>query len=209
MADIHQSEKERLEKEREKKLSIAQDLCAILNKLGIFNEKETQVMQKSFADSSHENFEEFLLDEGLVEESDLLKALSIHFKVPSFDVRGFFFDTLLVRHYEKDVLLRNGVIPLELDSDDMIIMIASDPEADGLGATLEQEANYPVEYFVGLKRDIHIAINQYYDFSPVTDSDFDDMSMDEEERLDHEAIDQNEEMEDIDNGDVFDKHEDR
>jgi len=184
----------------EKRETFAQELCDILVKMKLIKPNESAPIHKAFKDSDYDQFDAFLLDEGFVEKSDLLRALSQYYKVPSFDVTGYFFNILLLREFPKDFLVRNAVIPLECEDDNMLIAITSDPNADNLESLMAGHASYDVEFLVGLKQDIIDAVQQYYDKSPIEDSEFDDMSMDEEQRLEKEAIDKDEEIEDLSYG---------
>ncbi len=181
--------------------TFAQKLCDILVKNKIIVEKESEAMHKAFIDSEYDEFDDFLIVEGLVEESDLLRALSQYYKVPSFDVNGYFFSHMLLHQFPKDFLLRNGVIPLELENDDILVVVASQPEKTGLESEMREFTNYDIEYMVGIKRDICDAIKEYYDKPPTDVSDFDDMNMEEEDRLEKEAVSRDELLEDLPHND--------
>jgi hypothetical protein len=181
--------------------TFAQGLCDILVKNKTIDQKESEAMHKAFANSEYDEFDDFLIEEGLVEESDLLRALSLYYKVPSFDVNGYFFSNMLLHQFPKDLLLRNGVIPLELENDDMLVVVASQPEKPGLESQMREFISYDIEYMVGIKRDICDAIKEYYDKPPTDDSDFDDMNMDEEDRLEKEALLRDELLEDLPDND--------
>jgi hypothetical protein len=187
--------------------TIVQGLCDVLIKNKTVSEKEAEILKKAFADSEHGHFDDFLIEEGLVEESDLLRALSQYYKVPSFDVKGYFFECTLLRKYPKDFLIRNSVIPVERE-ENMIIMVAGDPEAPGLASALEQHASYAVEYLVGIKKDIRDAINTYYDSSAPIDVAFEDMDMEDQERIEKEAISKDEDIDDITYGNPLYNDED-
>lgn len=189
--------------------TFAQELCDILVKNKVLTDKESAIMHKAFKDSEYDQFDDFLLSEGLVEKSDLLRALSQYYKVPSFDVSGFFFNTLLLREYPKEFLMGNAVIPLESEDDGMVVVIASDPEADGLETQMQKYASYDVEFLVGLKQDIIDAVREFYDKSPTEDADIEDMSMDEEERLEKEALEKADEIEDLSYGNILYRDEER
>jgi len=122
-------------------------------------------IEQAFHESPSDNFDAFLLEEGIVERDDLLRALSQHYNVPSFDVVGNFFDEQLLRNFPKDFLLRNNVIPLQTDAN-MLIVVAAEPERSGLESALREYENYDVDFFVGLRRDIEDAVKEYYDKAP-------------------------------------------
>jgi hypothetical protein len=167
----------------EKKELFAQELSQILCKNRVISESEAKALFRSFKNSDKETFDDFLLEEGLIEEEDLLKALGEYYKVPSVDVTGYFFDTALLQNFPKDFLLRNRVIPLEMD-EDILIVAASEPDdmdlLSGFGAYTSED----IQFRVGLARDICDAVKEFYDKSP-TDL-LDDQDALEEDLYEHE-----------------------
>lgn len=135
-----------------------------LAKLGMVTSSEASAIEKAFHDSDHDVFDDFLIDEGLVERVDLLKALSVYYQVPAFDVVGHFFETSLVQKFPKDFLLRSAIIPLEVD-ENMLIMVASEPDLPELLAQIGDFVSYDIIFYVGLQHDICDAIKEYYDES--------------------------------------------
>ena len=111
--------------------AFAQEISALLAKNKVISAAEAENLQKGFSQSSHDWFVEFLLEESLVDKEEILKALSSYYQVPSFDVAGYFFDHLLVRDFPKDFLLRNNIIPVEID-EDILMIAASDPSNEDL-----------------------------------------------------------------------------
>jgi hypothetical protein len=189
----------------EKKEKFAVELCAILVKQGIMNEAEGRSMQRAFKNADRDNFDEFLLEEGLVEEAPLLIALSEYYQVPAVDVTGYFFDTELLRNFPKDFLLRNGIVPLEME-DDVLIVVASNPDNTDLISGLGAYTSEDIQFRVGLARDISDAVKEFYDKS-LTDlmdeQDYQDEQLIEEERF-HSLISEEDEdvvviQKDIDN----------
>lgn len=168
----------------EKKEAFTQGLAKILVKNKVVSSSEARSMQEIFADSTKEAFDDFLLEEGLVEESDLLRALSEYYQVPSFDVVGYFFDHHLLTKFPKGFLLRNGIIPLEVDQN-MLIVIASDPDASGLESSIRDYVSYDVNLMVGLDRDICDAVKEFYDLSPSEIED--DIDLRDERRMEHDV----------------------
>ena len=164
----------------EKKEAFTQGLSEILVKAKVIAPNEARSMQELFKDSTKETFDEFLLEEGLVEESDLLKGLSEYYQLPSFDVVGYFFDHNLVTKFPKGFLLRSGIIPLEVDQN-MLIVVASNPEESRLESAIRDYVSYDVNFMVGLKRDICDAVKEFYDLSPVEVDE--DVDLREERRL--------------------------
>jgi len=65
----------------EKKEDFTQELAEILVKHKIIERIEADSIKEMFKDSTKETFDEFLLEEGLVEEAELLRALSQYYKV--------------------------------------------------------------------------------------------------------------------------------
>ncbi len=169
----------------EKKEKFAVELCTILVKQGVINEAEGRSMQRAFKNADRDTFDEFLLEEGLVEEAPLLIALSEYYQVPAVDVTGYFFDTELLRNFPKDFLLRNGIVPLEME-DDVLIVVASNPDNADLVSGLGAYTSEDIQFRVGLARDISDAVKEFYEKS-LTDlmdeQDYQDEQLIEEERF--------------------------
>ncbi len=182
----------------EKRETFAQQLCGILVKQKVIDEAEGRAMQRAFKNSAKENFDDFLLEEGLIEEAVLLRALGQYFQVPPIDVTGYFFDTQLLRNFPKDFLLRNRIIPLEMDVEDIMIVVASDPDNPELLPAMGKYTPEDIQFRVGLGRDISDAIQEFYDKSlteahPMDDQDILDEQIEKDERyqslLDYEDED--------------------
>lgn len=159
-------------------------VCDILVALKAVSASEGHDLQTSFAESDHDNFVDFLIEENLVEKEIVLKALSQYYKVPPFDVDGYFFDHLLLRDFPKDFLLRNEIIPLEIDQE-VLMIVASDPSNPELPPALAQYASEDVEFYVGIALDIQDAIKEFYDKSLTEPDDMTDPleDIEEEEEL--------------------------
>jgi len=99
-------------------------------------------------------------------------------------VVGYIFNELLVREFPKDFLLRNNIIPMEVD-DEILIVIAGDPAASGLESSIREYVSYGVEFMVGLSRDIEDMVKEYYDKSPTEDPE--DLDLMVEHRHEREA----------------------
>lgn len=164
-------------------------LSRILVKQEVISAEESKAIQKVFHDSKKEQFDEFLLDKGLVEENDLLEALSIYYEVPAVDVVGLFFDTFLLRKFPKGFLLRNGIIPLEVD-ENIMVMVASEPNDSELLDKIGKHVSYNIRFYVGLRRDICDTAKEFYDKAYTEESQ--DKDLREERRLSKEMA----EMED-------------
>ena len=143
-------------------MAFAKALTTILVKNKIFSQEEADSLQKAFKESSKPSFDYFLLEEGLIQKEDLLKALSEHYQVPYFDASGFFFQTFLLKKFPKDFLLRNGIIPIQQDGN-MLMMLASSPENPELLPKIGEHVSYDIRFRVGLMRDIIDAIQTYYE----------------------------------------------
>ncbi|TET06539.1 hypothetical protein E3J79_01735 [Candidatus Dependentiae bacterium] len=148
----------------DKKETFVHDLSSILLRHGIFSEHEVKSLQKAFKEASQETFDEFLLDEGLIDRKDLLKALSEYYKTPAIDLSGYFFQTFLVRKFPKGVMLRNTFIPLEVDQNFMVIS-AGEPDNPELLSIVGKYVSYGIQFRVSIKRDIIAAIREFYDKS--------------------------------------------
>ncbi len=178
----------------EKRETFAQALSEILVKRHVVTEAEGRALLRSFKSSQKETFDEFLLKEGLVQESALLDALSDYYQVPGVDVTGYFFDTQLLRNFPKDFLIRNRIVPLDMEDDELII-VASEPDNPDLLAMLGAYTSEDIQFQVGLGPDIVDSIEEYYDKSPtdlLDDQDSLDEQLGQEERY-HELLHDTEE----------------
>jgi Type II secretion system (T2SS), protein E, N-terminal domain len=159
----------------EKRETFAQALCEVLVKQRVVSEAEGRALARAFKSSEKENFDDFLLEEGLVDENVLLRALGQHYQLPAVDVTGYFFDTQLLRNFPKDFLLRNRIIPLEVE-DDFMTVVASDPDNQDLLSAIGAYTSEDIQFRVGLGRDISDAVKEFYDKSPtdlIDDNDTD------------------------------------
>lgn len=132
----------------------------ILKQQNSIKEEEQKSLKQDFKDRSKESFIYFLLDEGIVPKEEILNALSKYFNVPSFDVNGYLFQHNLVSAFPQDFLTSAGVIPLEEDND-ILIVIASEPDTPGLESRVREYTDSDVEFYVGIKRDIWDAIREF------------------------------------------------
>jgi len=164
--------------------TFAQDVSEILERQKAINHHEALALQKAFKDSEADQFDDFLLEEGLVEEDVLLKALSEYYQVPAFDVVGYFFDHNLLTKFPREFLLGEGIIPFELDND-ILSVVASEPDKEGLESMIRDYVSYDVVLLVGLRRDIGDAVKEFYDTSPAEVEG--DQDLREERGLEDEA----------------------
>lgn len=146
------------------KRTFEDDLTAILVNKNNISKKESTVLKQAFAASSADEFDDFLLQEGLVVEIDLLRALALYYEIPSFDVRGYFFERFLLRKFPKDFLIRYGIIPLEADNEAMTV-VAADPLDPNLPVEIARFVSYDIYFYVGIRRDICEAIDEFYERS--------------------------------------------
>ena len=142
--------------------SFVKELTHILLKNKVFTDKEAFNLQKLFAESSEENFDDFLLEEGMVNKKDLLQALSQLYRIQAVDVEGYFFQTFLLHKFPKDILHRYAFIPMDVD-DDIMTVVASEPDDPRLLPLIGEYVSYDIEFRVGLRLDITDAITEYYD----------------------------------------------
>lgn len=151
-------------------------LTHILVKNGAIALKEERPLDDAFKHSAHDRYEMFLLDEGLVEPEDLLKALSEYYQVPSFDVTDYFFEHNLVHLFPKDFLLSNAMIPAEQD-EEILLVVTANPADPDLLVKIGEFVSFDIQFCVGIYRDIIDAVTEFYDGSLTEkDSDDDDLS---------------------------------
>lgn len=163
-------------------LSFEESLCSILVKNEVISSQEAHELQKDFKGRSKENFDDFLLTEGLVAKEYLLQALSEYYDVPSFDVIGHFFDRDLLHRFPYDVLIRYEVIPLERDGN-MVAIVASDPRKIENAQEVTQCLSEDFHFFVGIRRDIVDAVDAYYEASPFTSDGEIDQTEEEQDEI--------------------------
>lgn len=168
------------------KKNFVDDMVAILVRQGALQNSEAQAIKESFARSTSAQFDEFLLDEGLIEKPALLKALSEYYQMPAVDVVGEFFDHLLLTNFPKDFLLRNRVIPLEIDQDELVV-VAAEPDMAGLEHAIRKFTENDIIFRVGIARDICDAVKEFYDVAP-TEEIPEDLDIQEEHRQQREEL---------------------
>lgn len=169
-------------------------ISEILVKNKVVSSSEAANLQAAFSEAVHDIFTDFLYEEGLVDKEHLLIALGEYYQVPYFDVEGYFFDHLLLRDFPKDFLLRNSIIPLEID-ENILVVVASDPANQDLSPAINTYAPYDIQFYVGIALDIQDAVKEFYEKS-LTDPD-DMLDRDDEvvEEMELEEIDQLEQEE--------------
>jgi len=166
------------------KYTFMHDLCQILLKKKALSANQVAGLERTFGKSSIDEFDDFLLEEGIVNREDLLQALSEYYRVPSFDVNGYFFDRELLHNFPKDFLLRTGTIPLEHEGP-LLVMVAANPNQEALESAIRNHVQYDINFFVGLRRDIADAVKEFYEES-ITEVE-DDSDLGKEHAREEEA----------------------
>ena len=131
-------------------------------KLQVFSPDEAENLVKEFQGRAKGRIDDFLLDEGIVDRETLLKSLQAVYGIAPFDVRGHFFNHQLLLFFPKDFLINQGFIPLDVD-DEIMTIVMSNPEDEETLDTLGRYVAYNVNVFVGIRRDIIDAVEEYYD----------------------------------------------
>ena len=122
----------------------------------------------SYHESDVDQIDDFLLSEGILDQESLLEALSEYYKVPAFDVVGYFFENHLVRMFPKSMLLKSEIIPLQVD-ENMIIVVAANPNNPDLLFEIGENVSYDIRLYVGIARDICDAVKEFYDKADTED----------------------------------------
>lgn len=169
----------------------------ILVEQKIVSVEKTSEIYNNFLQSSIEEFDAFLIEEGLADVEQVLVSLGIFYHVPFFNVSGHFFENFLLHKFPKDFLLRNACIPLQVEGDFMIV-VAAQPDQVGLQTAMRQYVSYDIEFLVGIGRDIIDAIEEYYDKSLVEDAENTDMHEHElGDRDVYEVLQENDDEDDV------------
>lgn len=137
-------------------------LISLFVKQEYFSETEGAALAQAFKRSTHQSFDDFLLDQGMVTKDHILHVLSLYYEVPAFDVTGYFFDHALLLEFPKEILLQYEIIPLELD-EMILIVVASNPTNPELLPILGKYCSYDIQFRVGIARDITDAVKEFYD----------------------------------------------
>lgn len=145
-----------------KRREIVDELSVILVKNKAISLKDLVPLAESFKNRDDIAFEDFLLEEGVVEKSDLLKALSEYYQLPAVDVVGEFFDHQFLRLIPKDIMLRNFFIPHWRDAD-LLAIVAAEPNDPDLPALVGKYVTHNLTFEVGLAQDIRDTIREFYD----------------------------------------------
>lgn len=165
----------------------------VLIKLNYIQALEAAKLLAAYHESDINQFEDFLLSEGLLEKEQLLEALSDYYQVPSLDVIGYFFERHLLHMFPKDMLLRNQIIPYQVDQN-MMIIIAAKPDNPDLLFEIGEYVSYDIRFYVGIGQDICDSVKEFYDKADTEihrdDQDtYEDLLTGELTFKDHENID--------------------
>lgn len=147
-----------------KRLDPIEGISALLTRHHLINPRDLSALIHSFNHQDDLTFEDFLLEEGVIERSDLLQTLSEYYRVPQLDVVGEFFDHYLIRLVPKDVLLVHYMIPYMRENDNLWV-VAAEPNNPHLPVVLGKYLSHNFNFMVGLPQDILDAIQEYYDQS--------------------------------------------
>lgn len=150
-------------------------------KLKVMSAVEAESFEKEFSERSKGRVDEFLLDEGIVDRENLLKALQSVYNIPSYDVRGHFFNHQILMLFPRDFLVNKAVIPLDIENDILTIVVGN-PEDDETLGMIGDYVPYSVNVLVGIRRDIIDAIEEYYD-EDVATADIEDEESEEVDEL--------------------------
>lgn len=145
--------------------TFAEKLTDILAQQGAITEDENKALEKVYKEADKGNFVHFLLDEGIVEETALLHALGTYYKVPAFDVVGYFFDHELLQKFPEEILITKAFIPLQKD-ENILVVVASKPDDSDLLLLIGDHVSYDIRFLVGIERDIVDMVRDFYEKSP-------------------------------------------
>lgn len=140
---------------------IIDGLLDILCDREVLNREDTAELKREYEKSETERFEDYLIDERIVEKDDLLKALQEYYNTPAIDVMGAMFDHDLLVKFPKDVLERNCCIPYYQDGM-LLFVIAAAPTNEDLDELLGEFVSYDFEFLVGIPRHIDMMIKDFY-----------------------------------------------
>ena len=169
----------------------------VLAELHMIRAEDAVKLLASYHESDVDQLDEFLLSEGILDQESLLEALSEYYQLPSFDVEGYFFERHLLHMFPKSLLLRNEMIPLQVD-ENMMIMIAAQPNNPDLLAEIGEYVSYDIRFYVGVARNICDAVEEYYDKADTEIND-DNEDIDKEHLLQQDFM----RLEDEDDIEIF------
>lgn len=147
-----------------KRLDHVDGICAVLARHHSIPLEELSACRHTFQNRDDIMFEDFLLEEGIVDKTELLQALEDYYKVPALDVVGVFFDHYLINLVPEDVLLEHLMIPYMRENDNLWV-VAAEPDDPHLPVVLGRYLYHNFNFMVGLPQDIRDAIREYHDRS--------------------------------------------
>lgn len=156
-----------------KKKGFVEAICTILENNGGLSHEDSRALKENFQNRSQITFDDFLLEEGLVTREDILDALSEYYEVPFMDPIGYFFDHYLVVKFPKDFLLRNLIIPIQVIDDNILIVLANNPDDEDLLPAIGKYISYDIQFMVAIASEIVESVEEFYDKS-LTDLELDD-----------------------------------
>lgn len=137
-------------------------ITKVLVQLNYLTTEDAHALHEAFNKSDVERFEEFLLDEDVVNKEDLLKCLQIYYKLPAIDVVGILFEHDLIIKFPKEAMLNAGFIPYQRDGD-IVQIIAARPQDAELPEVISAFVSYESVFMVGIYRDICDAAKEFHD----------------------------------------------
>ena len=137
-------------------------ITKVLVQLNYLSIEDAHALHEAFRKSEVERFEEFLLDEDVVDKANLLKCLQIYYKLPAIDVVGILFEHDLIIKFPKEVMLNFGFIPYQRDGD-ILQIIAARPQDPNLPEIISGYVSYETVFMVGICRDICDAAKEFHD----------------------------------------------
>lgn len=165
-------------------------LIRVLQERGTFTGRDAAALKEDFGRSEAPFFEDFLLEEGIVEKEEVLAVLQTYYGVQAIDVLGEVFDHDLVTLFPKDVLLRNYALPYRRDGN-VLFVITNNPRNDDLEVTLREFVSYDIEFLVGIPRHIDMTIKEFYQ-KALYETDYEEIL---DETADHEDEEREEDIE--------------
>jgi Type II secretion system (T2SS), protein E, N-terminal domain len=133
-----------------------------LVELKLITAEDAVKLLAAYHESDVDQFDEFLLSEGILDTENLLQALSEYYQVPSFDVQGYFFERHLLHMFPQDMMVRNEIIPLQVD-ESMMVVVAAKPDNPDLLFEIGEYVSYDIRFYVGIAQDIIDAVREYWD----------------------------------------------
>ena len=147
-----------------KKLDPIDGIAAILTAHHLIGTEDLIALRTAFDNRAAITFEDFLIEEGIVEKNELLQALSEYYRVLPLDVVGVFFDHYLLTLVPKNVLLKHYMIPYMREGDNLWV-VAAEPNDPHLPVVLGKYLSHNINFMVGLAQDIRDSIEEFYDES--------------------------------------------